>query len=254
MCSNIGNSSCKAAGQGVIAAAVFAILFGLVSLFFLHADANGKSAFGRRIPFPRLILNLFSFLSFLLYIVVVATWFEKCFNDAADIVWFVGTGAHQTLKDCYAGYAVATAIIAVVFSFASYLFAFWRSCSPNKNEAVKQPTVVVSTGTSAAAAAGVVAWNSAQNLTPAQIQAAAAGAQTVAQYGNAVNAYSNQPPPAYNEAAEGTTSGGYGGGGGAYGGSYGNSGGAAYSNDQSGGAYGGNSGSSGAYTSGGYGY
>ena len=243
-CSDIQNSSCKVAGQGVIAAAVFAMLFGLISIFFLHAEVNGKAAFGRRIPFPRLILNLFSFLSFLLYIVVTATWFEKCYNGVADITWFVNTGAHQYLKDCYAGYAVATAIIAIVFSFCSYLFAFWRTCSPNKSEAVKQPAVPVTTATSAAALAGSVAWSSASNLTPAQIGAAAAGAQQVAQYGNAysnyANSYNNEPaPPAYNEATEGTTRGGYGGG--SYGGAYGG--------DQAGGNQ-----TGGGYTSGGYGY
>ena len=252
MCrSNIQNSSCKAAGSGVIAAAVFAILFGLISIFFLHAEVNGKAAFGRRIPFPRVILNLFAFLSFLLYIVVVATWFEKCFNGVADIIWLVGTGAQQSLKDCYAGYAVATAIIAIFFSFCSYLLAFWRTCSPNKSEVGKQPTVQVNNATSAAAVAGAVAWSSASQLTPNDVAAAAAGAQTVAKYGNAysnyANAYSNDapgapPPPAYNEAAEGTTAGGYGGGGGAYGGAYGNQGG------------GGNNSGGGAYTSGGYGY
>ena len=230
------------------------MLFGLVSIFFLHAEVNDKSAFGRRIPFPRLLLNLFAFLSLVLYIVVVSLWFQRCYNDVADIVWFADTGAHQFLKDSYAGYAVATAIIAIFFSFCSYMFAFWRSCSPNKSEATaaaKQPTVQVSTATTAAALANAApAWSSSSALSANHVAAAAAGAQVVATYGNAYsNAYSNEPPPpAYsNDAPEGVTrggyggaysNGGYGGSGGAYGDAGGADGGSAYGNGKPQSAYG----------------
>ena len=257
--SDIQNSDCKVAGQGVIAAAVFAALFGLLSIIFLHAETNGKEMCGRRIPFPRLILQIFSFLSLLLYIVVVATWFEKCSNNANSITWFAGTGAHQQLKDCFAGYAVATAIIAIVFSFISYSFGFWRTCSPNKNQPTKQPSAPVATASGPAAATAVV-FAAGSNMSPTNVAAAASGAQTAAKYGTAYSnyaaSYGNDEaaalPPAYDAAAEGTTRGGYGGG---------SNGQSAYGNESAGGyatggnesAYGGNE-SAGGYTTGGYGY
>ena len=82
-CSVIQNSNCKVGGQGVITAATFGMLFGLLSIFFLHVDVAGKQFFGKAIRFPRLFLFLFSFLSLTLYIVLVATVQQSKHNTVA---------------------------------------------------------------------------------------------------------------------------------------------------------------------------
>ena len=66
-------SQCVKAGQGVIAAATFAMLFGLLSIIFLHIHTSFKQWCNCRVPFPRVFVALWSFLSLTLYVVMLAT-------------------------------------------------------------------------------------------------------------------------------------------------------------------------------------
>ena len=222
---------CKTGGQGVITAATFAMLFGLLAMFFLHVDVAGKQLCGKAIRFPRTFLFLFDFLSLTLYIVTVATWYNQCYNRLSGFYLTVN-GSTSNSNGLTIGYAVATAIAAIVFEFLAWVFAFWRTCSPNKNEAVRAPASGSASGIDAPAVLSPTGSSvpytqqaSSSNLGKAAIDEQPEGnAYGGSSYGNG-NAYSNGSAGAYggnddaysNDAtAGGYTSGGYGAGGGAY--------------------------------------
>ena len=180
------------------------MLFGILSVVFLHYHTTCKDRCCR-LPFPRIFLWVWNFLSLCLYITAIATWYRGCPNQFGTCI-----GPY----DITAGYCIATAIVCVVMSFFAWLFSFWRSCWPNKDEPAD------STVSSAGAAPGYAHQMSASDLgakpTPAAAPAASNGNYGGETYGN------------NDDAADS------GGGGGGYGGSYGG----AYSNS----GYGGSSG------------
>ena len=226
----------------MITAAVFAMLFSLLQIFFLHAEAAGRQCFGKAIRFPRTLLWISSFLALLLYIVVVATWYNRCYNNISEIYWRNITNDQTTTSSPTIGYAVATAIAAIVFSFLAWCFNFWRTCSPNKNEPVSAPKVKQPSAEM-------------NNNYPPGPLSPGASATPYAQQASASNLGTTAALEDEGGSNPYGTSGGYGGGGGAY--SNGSGGGGAYG----GGAYGGGNDASysndasaeGGYTSGGYG-
>ena len=226
--STIKNNHCKVGGQGVITAATFAMLFGLLAIFFLHVDIVGKQICGRRVPFPRVLLNLFSFLSLTLYIVTVATWYNQCYNTISDIEWPAGSENYAT--NITAGYAIATSIAGIVFSFFAWCLSFWRTCSPNKNEPARVPKVKAPRAVDMPAVAGPGPMSPGGSTVPYTQQASASNLGRVA------------------DEEAGST---YGGSSGAYGGAYsnGNASNESYSNDTTAGGY-----TSGGYGAGGSGY
>ena len=236
-------SKCLAAGQGVIAAATFAMLFGLLSVLLLHYIVSFKERF--RIPFPRIVITITSFLSLCLYIVVVATWYEKCHNlfSSGDYTFCYGacptdgsTGYGQP-GSLAPGYCVATAIVCVVLSFLAWGVAFWRMCRPGKDEPTSPKASAATSGSGYASQAsssdlGVTSPSAAGGSYKAASSPAASAPSSGRGYGGSYgngNAYSNNDDEAEGSAPSGGgySSGGYGGGG-----SYGNSayGGSSYGN------------------------
>ena len=101
-------TSCQAAGKGDIAAATFAMLFGLLAIFILHFHTTLNN-WGRcaKLPYPRVLLLLSSFLSLTLYIVVVATYYSKCINQLQDVYYYCSQGSNNNkLDDVNPGYAI----------------------------------------------------------------------------------------------------------------------------------------------------
>jgi len=204
-------SNCVAAGKGLIAAATFAMVFAAISICLLHYFTTFKERF--RIPFPRILLLISNFLSLCLYIVVVATWYEKCQNQ------LTGSGnCISGLSDIQPGYAVATAIVCVVLSFFAWVFSFWRSCRPNRNEPTTTNEEATSRYVHQSSAADL--GTSSSSPKPTTKKSSPAAATSGGGYSNGGNSASNDEDE---ETAGGP--GGYGGGGygGSYGGSYGNS-------------------------------
>ena len=223
---------CVKAGQGVIAAATFAMLFGLLSIIFLHIHTSFKQWCNCRVPMPRLFIALWSFLSLTLYIVAVATWYSQCHNELQDQPWiFPDTKKTATAESVTPGYAIALAVLVVVLSFLGWLFNFSRTCFPNKSEQVTGSTEYNRQSSTSNLGGGGLSVQ-------AEGQKSNGDSET---YGDepAGGGYTAPSGGGYG-GSYGVSGGGYGGGGGAYGGSsggYGGSYGGAYGG--SGGAYGG---------------
>ena len=230
-CSLIGD--CSTAGKSVIAAATFAMLFGILSVIFIHLYTTCKDRC--RFPFPRIFLLVSNFLSLCLYITVVATWYSKCQNEFNDCNTDFGSFSGVT-----PGYCIATAIVCIVMSFFAWAYSFWRTCWPNKDEPAEAKS---SGGYGAQASASDLGAGAAS---PAAAKAPYTAAETpTAGGGGSRGGYSNGGGGggAYgggqtygNDDDDGGSGPAYGGGGGGYGGSYGG----AYGGS-GGGAYGGNS-------------
>ena len=225
-------SRCTSAGNGVIAAATFAMLFGVLSVVFLHyyTSFQGRCC---KLPFPRIFNTIASFLALCLYIVVVATWYEKCHNPLSNTIFCYGTSCPNGGQEVSptAGYCVATAIVCVVMAFIAWLFSFWRICFPNKDEPT--PEAAGTYNTQASTSDLRVSSPSAASSTPYKApEPAPASSSRGGAYSNG-NTYGNDDE----DSNAGGGGGGYGGSAGGYGG-----GGGAYSNSSYGGSYGGSSG------------
>ena len=224
-------SKCVSTGTGMIVAATFAMLFGVLSVFFLHyfTTLQGRCC---RLPFPRIFITIASFLALCLYIVVVATWYEKCQNPFNSGQYLVN-GSTPSLS---AGYAVATAIVCIVLAFLAWAWSFWRICFPNKNEPTPDAAPAYNPQASTSDLR-VSSPSAAASATPYKAADPPAASSNGGSYGNG-NTYGGDDDNS-SGGGYGGSSGGYGGSSGGYGGSGGGGGGGAYSDSSYGGAYGG---------------
>ena len=208
------------------------MLFGLLSIIFLHIYTSFRQWCKCTLPFPRVFIALWSFLSLTLYIVVVATWYSQCHNSIEDARWTYNDGSPQSAEDVRPGYAIALAILIIVFSFLGWLFNFSRTCFPNKNEPVGGSTAY-NRQTSTSNLGGLAAQPEGQTYggdSAADTYSAPSGGGGGGYGGSYGGAYGNG-----NSGGYGGSGGGGAGGGGGYGGAYGGSGGG-YGGNQS--AYG----------------
>jgi hypothetical protein len=128
-----GRISCTSAASWVMGSYVVVLvgLFIPVLLVLVH-----KSACRAKIPFPRVIGSLSSFVALTFSIVAVAKWFDSCQNTLPALPNF----AWKT------GYSVAVAIVCIVLLFIGFLLYLWLVYRPAVEEASSPRLLSVSGG------------------------------------------------------------------------------------------------------------